>query len=142
MRFVLDASLALSWFFEDERDDFATAALYHLREFGALVPNLWCVEIGNGLVVAERRKRIDGQRVATIVADLSSLPVSVEETGETVAFSQVAVARAFRLTNYDATYLDLARRHRLLLATRDKQLAAAADGAGLLWKPVRRRKPR
>ncbi len=51
--FVLDASLALQWFLEDEADrNTALAVLASLSEKHALVPMLWFYEVGNGLLSA------------------------------------------------------------------------------------------
>jgi hypothetical protein len=59
--FVLDASLALQWFLEDEENrKYSQAVLAGLSEKRALVPLLWFYEVGNGLLMACpcRRKRI------------------------------------------------------------------------------------
>ena len=57
--FVLDASLALQWFLEDETDrKYSLNVLAGLAEKRALVPILWFYEVGNGLLMAHRRKRI------------------------------------------------------------------------------------
>jgi predicted nucleic acid-binding protein len=58
--FVLDASLTLQWFLEDEADrKYSLAVLASLSEKRALVPLLFFYEVGNGLVTACRRKRIN-----------------------------------------------------------------------------------
>jgi predicted nucleic acid-binding protein len=63
-RFVLDASLALQWFLEDETDRrHSLAVLSRLSEQRAIVPLLWFYEVGNGLLMAQRRKRIDAKQV-------------------------------------------------------------------------------
>jgi hypothetical protein len=50
---VLDASLALQWFLEDEADrKYSLAVLASLAEKHALVPMLWFYEVGNGLLMA------------------------------------------------------------------------------------------
>ena len=59
MSLVLDTSLALSWYFEDERTPAADALLDRVADQGATVPGLWRLEIANGLRTAIRRKRID-----------------------------------------------------------------------------------
>lgn len=143
MRLVLDASITLSWFFRDEREPLAIAALTHVREYGALVPPLWNVEVAHTLVKAERRGRIDQEQTAKVIEYLRALPIVVEIGGEAPAFPQVTLARKFELSAYDATYLDLAIRLGVSLATRDDKLAAAAGALGILWKPARsRRAPR
>src|SRR5712691_9856278 len=141
MKLVMDASMALSWFFRDERDDLAIAALTHMQEHGALVPSLWNVEIAHVLVKYERRGRIDEERTAKILSYLRTLPFRVETGNDAPTFPQISYARKFQLSAYDATYLDLAVRFGLPLATRDDQLAKAASALGVLWAPPPSVKP-
>jgi len=47
--------VALSWFFEDERDELGSAALRYVNEHGALVPAIWSLEVGSALMMGERR---------------------------------------------------------------------------------------
>ena len=75
MNFVLDASVALSWCFEDEDDDYAVRVLDALRSSEAVVASLWPLEMSNGLVVAERRGRIDGAGAARFMELVLSLPI-------------------------------------------------------------------
>jgi len=77
MPFVLDASVALSWHFEDEVSEYADAVLDRLREDNALVPSLWPMEMANGLLAAERRGRISSANVGRAVDSLLALPISV-----------------------------------------------------------------
>jgi predicted nucleic acid-binding protein len=128
---VLDPSLALSWYFEDERTVEADAVLDRVVEEGAVVPSLWRLEIANGLQMALRRKRIDATFRDNALAELAAMAISVD--GETDAHAWSAILRLsdqFRLTVYDAAYLELARRRQLPLATLDQALRAAAQAIG------------
>lgn len=62
MSFVVDASIALAWCFENERTQPLVELLYRLRETRAVAPLLWPLETLNGLLMAERRKRIEAQQ--------------------------------------------------------------------------------
>lgn len=76
---VVDASVALSWCFEDEADSFADALLEQLRQGDEiLVPAHWAAEVLNGLSVAERRKRIKAGQPALFWGQLSRLPIEAE----------------------------------------------------------------
>jgi len=126
-RFVLDASIALSWCFADEASEATDLILDRLRETGALVPPLWFSEVGNALLQAERRGRITAPDVAVRLELISALPVFVDQNGVGRAWNEVlALARSAQLTAYDAAYLELAQYFRIPLATRDRALAAAA----------------
>jgi predicted nucleic acid-binding protein len=68
--FVLDASLALQWFLEDEANrEYSLEILTSLSEKRAMVPILWFYEVGNGLVMAHRRKRISLEQVEGFLTD-------------------------------------------------------------------------
>ncbi len=129
---VLDASYTFQWLFEDEASPEGDAALAAIRLNGVLVPSLWFAEIANGLGIAERRSRVTSAQVAEGLDLLRSLPLTVDEA-PTLTWSEAVLAlmRAHRLSAYDATYLELALRRGLSLATRDKALRQAATAAGV-----------
>src|SRR5271156_169947 len=122
--FVLDASVAVAWCFEDESSDFADGILELLRTGSeAITPAIWPLEVANALVIAEWGKRISEAQVISQLSDLRRLPVLIEPMDLARAFDQIlSVARQRHLTEYDATYLELALRRALPLATLDKQL--------------------
>jgi predicted nucleic acid-binding protein len=131
---VLDASTVLAWVFVDERDNSARASAKAIIEEGAIVPAIWCWEIQNALLSAERRKRIAVADVATVLEQLSSLPIEIEPIGPAVTFgAELDVARRMNLSVYDAAYLDLALRRGMRLMTRDTKLGGAADILRIRW---------
>jgi predicted nucleic acid-binding protein len=133
---VIDASVALSWCFEDEASPATDALLDEALDHGALVPGLWFLELGNVLLQAERRGRISGPDVTARLELFSALPIFVDQQATGRAWSEIlALARAESLTTYDATYLELALRRRAALATKDEALAAAARRHGVAVVP-------
>lgn len=131
-KFILDCSIAAAWCFEDEASDTADRLLDQVRDHGAVVPALWLLEITNVLIQAERRDRIAASDVSTRLELLQILPITIEHPGQTDIFNAViALARAEGLTSYDASYLELAIRLGLPIATLDKQLARAASRVGV-----------
>lgn len=129
---VLDASATFPWLFEDEASPAADALLDQVAEHGAVVPVLWFLECTNGLAMAGRRGRIDDSGVTRAIDLLRRLPLVVDDTAPSHAFDAVLdLARTHRLTAYDASYLDLALRRGLPLATGDAPLRAAASAAGV-----------
>lgn len=132
MSFVLDGSLALAWQFEDEQTEPILALLDRVVEDGAIVPPLWRYEVANGLQIAIRRRRIDARRRDRALAYLSALDISIDQESEMHAWSAtVRLAERHGLTVYDAAYLELAERRRLMLATLDEALARAARAEGI-----------
>jgi len=77
--FVLDASIALAWGFEDESNAYTEKVLESLVEGEAFVPAVWPLEVGNALLMAERRKRLAHTDVVQFLTLLRGLPINVEE---------------------------------------------------------------
>jgi len=129
---VLDSSVTLAWFFRDEQTDAVLEVLGTISRSGAVVPSLWRIEVANALQTAIRRGRIDvGYRDASI-ADLAIMDIVVDaESDRQVWSTTLNLADRFRLTLYDAVYLELAHRLALPLAALDRQLRKAAGGLGL-----------
>ena len=124
MPFVLDASIAACWAFEDEDHPVAALALERIRTDEARVPSLWWFEVRNTLIVNERRRRLTESDTAAFLRGLARLGVTVDRSPEEA--DVLTLARRHRLTVYDAAYLELARREGVPLATLDTDLATAA----------------
>ncbi len=137
MSFVLDSSVALAWCFENEQTPAVVAILDRLTEAGATVPQLWPIEAVNGLLTAERRNRITGSERQRLTGLLHALPISIDqETVSQVWTATAQLAGQHRLSSCDATYLELAKRLGLPLATRDQALTAAAGAVGVPLLPT------
>lgn len=130
MPFVLDASVAMAWCFEDETTPATEAALDRLVDDLAVVPAVWELEIANVLLVGERRGRLTESQVTRFVALLSTLPINLDAVSAPIT-TTLAVGRRHGLSSYDAAYLVLAEREGLPLATQDRALRAAARTAGV-----------
>ncbi len=125
--FVVDNSVVMAWCFEDETSRYADAVLDRLAEATAFVPAIWPLEVGNVLLVAERKHLLSEADSARFIALLSELPIVVDqETPDRMIKEILALARKHHLSTYDASHLDLAMRKGLSIATRDKDLIAAA----------------
>ena len=129
--FVLDCSVSAAWCLRDETSARAERLLEALGETEAMVPAQWVSEMANVLVVAERRGRIDRRDVTGSVRLLGLLPVRVVAAEPDSLGRLIETARDSGLSAYDASYLELARRLGLPLATFDEQLGRAADRAGV-----------
>jgi predicted nucleic acid-binding protein len=132
VRFVLDGSITVSWAFEDETDAYAETVGDALPDARAFVPSLWPLEVGNALLVGERRGRITEAQISQFLALLQTQPIILdEETAARAWNDSMHLARTHRLSVYDASYLELAIRRGLPLATLDAQLHAAAANLGV-----------
>ncbi|MDN5835776.1 MAG: type II toxin-antitoxin system VapC family toxin [Nitrosospira sp.] len=129
---VLDSSVALAWCFEDEHTRATLSLLDQISETGATAPALWSLEVLNGLAMAERRGRLDATQRHQFAGFLRDLPVSVDSETASQAWTATArLAEHYRLTLYDAAYLELAQRLDLPLATLDQELRAAGSNLGV-----------
>lgn len=130
---VLDASVPLAWSLpgEESREP-AREVLVALERHAALVPPHWRAEVGNGLLMALRRGRMERDRLPRILAELSTLAVEVDMTGAEDAWAApLGLALSTGLTLYDALYLELAVRRALPLASLDAALRRAAQRMGV-----------
>jgi predicted nucleic acid-binding protein len=135
---VIDSSMTLAWYFEDEKTESSLAVLRRVADAGAIVPALWRLEVLNGLQVAVRRGRIDSAYRDASLADLQSLVIAIDPATNRHAWSAtLRLCERFGLTPYDAAYLELAQRRQLPLATLDTALirAARADNVQLAGVP-------
>ena len=137
MTFVLDNSVALAWCFEDEQTPELLALLDRVAESGAIAPLLWPLEALNGLLTAERRRRITQAKRADLAALLHQLPIVLDrETADRAWTATARLAERFTLPLYDATYLELAHRRQHPTATLDRPLRSAANALGLKTLPA------
>jgi predicted nucleic acid-binding protein len=130
-RFVLDASVVLTWCFPDENAAPAqhVAGLFK-RGDTAVAPSFWPHEVLNALLVGEKRKRISKEQVGGFLDDLATLPIVLDQFPASVVFDRIQhLSREHGLTAYDAAYLDLALGSGLPLATLDEDLVRACKKA-------------
>ncbi len=130
--FVLDASVALAWFLDDEQAPQADNVRTRLIRERAYVPQLWHLEVRNGLIIAERRGRLSATRINECLEAIKRLPIQTDS--EAVLDTVVSLARMHNLSVYDAVYLELAKRRDAALASLDGALlrAAAEEGVELV----------
>lgn len=132
MSLVLDSSATLAWIYSNEvtqpiRDVFEAVA-----EGGAIVPTLWRLEVANSLTMALRRGRIDAEFRRAALADLAELDIVADVQTDAQAWdATLALADRYRLTVYDAAYVELAQRRGLALATLDGDMQTAGAALGL-----------
>lgn len=125
--FVIDNSVAMRWCFKDETNQYADAILNSLELSTAFVPSIWPLEVGNVLLVAERKKRLSESDCTRFITLLAELPIVIEhESPERMRRNILALAREYQISTYDASYLDLAMSKGLPIATLDKSLRKAA----------------
>lgn len=129
----MDASVGFAWVYQGQ----ATPETDHLlNEVAAgatvIVPALWFLEMSNVLLMAQRRGRLTTSQRKVAMEKLNAMQLTVDEEGTRHAFGKTSeLADKYGLTIYDATYLELASRRSLPLASRDESLRKAAKQCGL-----------
>ncbi|MFH1987960.1 MAG: type II toxin-antitoxin system VapC family toxin [Pseudomonadota bacterium] len=136
MNFVLDASVALLWLAPETNPagaDYATAALVGLKESQAVVPSLFALEIANVVAKLEARGGVTEADSQRYIALLGRLNITTDQATAVHALGgTLNLARRYKLSAYDAAYLELALRAGLPLASLDASLIQAASTAGVL----------
>jgi predicted nucleic acid-binding protein len=129
---ILDCSVALAWIYGDETTEAIRRVFDAIADDGAVVPALWRLEVANSLTMAVRKRRIDPDFRRGALADLALLDITTDQQTDSHAWTDTLnLADQFRLTVYDAAYLELARRRTLPLATLDQELRTAATAIGV-----------
>ncbi len=129
---VVDCSVSLAWFFQEEQTTAAVGVLDHVKETGMCVPCLWWREMTNGFLIAERRQRITEAETRYYLSLLEKLPITVDDQPVSKGVADtLSLGRRYRLTAYDASYVELAMRLGLPLVTFDESLRTAAESAGV-----------
>jgi len=132
MSLVIDASLTVTWYFEDETTPAADAILDRVAAAGAVVPTLWRLEVANAFQSAIRRKRITALYRDRSLTELTQMPITIDADTNVYAWTTTLwLAERFGLSIYDSAYLELAQRRSLPLATLDVELRQAAMALGI-----------
>jgi predicted nucleic acid-binding protein len=136
MRFVIDNSVVMRWLFGDGASadiDYANKILGIMQKDGsvAMAPAVWPLEVGNVIVRAESRNLLPEARSAEFLALLQDMAIEIElRSSERALTDTLQLARRHRLSTYDASYLELALREGLPLATNDVNLRKALTRTG------------
>ena len=135
MNFVLDNSVTMRWFFGAGKPDelaYAGAALDAMRNAKAIVPVTWGLEVSNVIAKAEMRGLVTEARSEVFLEMLEGVDIEADEGTFSRALSDtLQLARRYQLSAYDASYLELALREGIPLATLDEDLQKAAKKAGV-----------
>lgn len=135
-KLVLDTSVPLAWLFPDESSPYADSVMEALRRDQAVAPPVWKLELLNALLCAERRGRVSRSDIGTFISAVRNLSIETDVDSGTGWEDLLRLAHDQSLSVYDATYVDLALRRGLALATLDERMKAAAERVGVtLYQP-------
>jgi len=129
---VIDASVTLSWHFDDEARPNTNEIYGRILRGFTHAPAIWLLEVTNALVLAVRRQRIPTSKLDAFIDELDIMPLTLHQTAGSDRISVIIdIATQHRLTTYDAAYLELAQRLKLPLATYDQDMGRAAKAMDL-----------
>jgi predicted nucleic acid-binding protein len=132
MSLVLDSSVALAWIYADEATEAVLDIFERVKRDGAWIPALWRWEVANALQMNVRRGRHSAVFRDEALSNLACLPIKVDGQAEPEAWlGALVIAERHGLTVYDASYLEIALRLKIPLATLDRELRTAAKGEGV-----------
>ena len=137
MTFVLDASVTLCWLLADSKtaaNAYAHKVLEALvrEDTQALVPMIWGLEVSNVIAKAESMGRLNEAQSEAFLEMLTGIEIEVDSATFANSLSDtLQLARRYGLSAYDASYLEVALREGLMLATLDDGLRKAAKKAGV-----------
>lgn len=130
--FVVDNSVVMSWCLRDDAGPYADEVLGRLEDCAALVPSVWPLEVANTLLTAERRKLISESDAVRFISLLTKLPITVESEPQRNRIVELySLGRKHGLSSYDVSYLSLAMKTGLPLATLDEKMRRSARRAGV-----------
>jgi predicted nucleic acid-binding protein len=135
VNFVLDNSVTMRWFFGDGKPQELACAgnvLDAMKVATAIVPTTWGLEVANVIAKAEAKALVTEARSGAFLEMLDG--VSIEVDAATFAHapqSTLQLARRYKLSAYDASYLELALRRGIALAPLNEDLQKAAKKAGV-----------
>jgi predicted nucleic acid-binding protein len=121
----------MRWCFQSAAHSYADAVLKRLAGGEtAIVPVLWFYEASSVLAREQNRGTLAAPKADQFIVELKSLNITADVQSAERVFTDVhRLALAYRITSYDAAYLELALRRNLPLATLDADLIRACNAA-------------
>ncbi len=135
MKFVLDNSVTMRWFFGDGKPNeinYALNVLETMKNAAAIVPSIWGLEVSNVIAKAEYKGLVTEARSAVFLKMLKELDIEADFQTHLRSLDDILnLARRYGLSSYDASYLELALRENVPLAALDEDLIKSAKKAGI-----------
>ena len=119
---VLDASVVLKWIFDDEDGGEQATRLKDAHVAGheiVAVPDLLFYEIGNVLAT---KTRLSGADIAEAFSLLWDFSLERFDLGWEEFQGGLVLSRKYKITLYDAAYVELSRRLKCTFVTADRKL--------------------
>jgi predicted nucleic acid-binding protein len=120
---VIDASVAVKWFLNEDRSREAQRILS--GEADLIAPESILYEVFHALWDAARRRRLPARRLPEL-AEVLPTPFAALTSMEQLYAAAAALAQSHPLPVYDCAYIVLAQREQAELVTADERMFAVA----------------
>ena len=130
-RFILDCSVYMSWCLREETSGVSSRILNSLTKNTIVVPSLWLYEVANTLAVSVRRKKLTTAEAQMLVNDIPLLSISFDAPMVENVSRVFQVANEYKLSAYDAAYVELALRLNIPIASLDKDIIRVSKKTGI-----------
>ena len=138
MKLVIDSSISLKWWLDDE--EFVEEARQLLGkiidgEIELVLPELWYYEVANGITTAVRRNRISEDEGKLFIEELQSIPVRLYQIAPNInRIYEDAVKYKYAI--YDIAYLAVAELENIQFITGDEKLVNAVKDTNQFIKHI------
>jgi len=123
-RAVIDASVVLKWYLVDEEYSQKAIGLldkYLSNEIEILAPSLLEYELIKGLIIAQKRGRVEEEKILEAIDGFISLEIKLKNLS--LFYPKVLeYSRVYNRSVYDASYLALADKEGIILITADGEM--------------------
>jgi predicted nucleic acid-binding protein len=133
MKFVVDCSFSSTLFLPDEKSETAREFFINLKPADQVfVPILWWYETINVLHVSVKRKRLTFNESTGILELLEKMPLETDaQYGVQYSKDLFDLSQLYKISSYDAAYIELSMRTKSRLMSLDSDLIDIAKDIGL-----------
>lgn len=128
--FVVDNSVVVAWLYEGQANAYTERVLESSGTSTLHTSFIWPAEFANAATVMVKRGILTDELGTAMIQMTDTLGLLVDRTPVDLR-ALYQVSRRFGLSAYDASYLELAMRLNIPLATRDTALMKASQTLGL-----------
>ncbi len=130
-QFVLDCSVFMSWCLNEKTIKESSKILKSITRHTIVVPSLWCYEVTNVLTMAVRKNKLTVAQTHNLMNDIHLLPIEFDKPTVENISNIFSIADQHKLSAYDASYIELALRKNIKLASFDKEVVKTAEKLGI-----------
>ena len=129
--FILDCSVYMSWCLNEGTIKASSKILNSITKYGIMAPGLWVYEVTNTLAVSVRKNKLTVSDVHGLMNDIQLLPIEFDKPTTENMSNIFHIANEYKLSAYDAAYIELALRANIPIASFDKEIVKVSGQLGI-----------